>query len=103
MTKELEALNNIAITFDEMGMTPQTLTDSKNEIFMDWFKKDFDVIEKGLERLEQFDKYLTDLYEHRNSYKKKVYYDFEIDNAVIRASTIEELYNKFKEVLGNDI
>lgn len=51
---------------------------------------------------DEFNKYLTKLHRHRNHYKKIVLYDFEIDKAVIRASTIEEIYNKFKEVLGDE-
>lgn len=51
---------------------------------------------------DEFDKYITNLYNHRNDYEKKMLYEFEIDNAVIRASTIEEIYNKFKEVMRDE-
>lgn len=71
---------------DEFAIIQQALTTkSKKELAFD-----------------EFNEYITNLYKHRNNYEKKMLYEFEIDNAVIRASTIEELYNKFKEVMKDD-
>lgn len=59
MSKSLEALENIAITFDEMGFIATTLSPYRNKHFIEWFKNEYDIIKKDLERLEEIENLRT--------------------------------------------
>lgn len=53
---EIEALINISVTFDELGMMPTIPTvKDYDRHFVDIFKVEFDTILKGLKRLKQYD------------------------------------------------
>lgn len=51
-----EALENISIEFDEYGFVPTTTTPRKEEHFTEWWKKEYEIINKELEKKEKLEK-----------------------------------------------
>ena len=66
MKDSLEALENIAITFDEGGYEPTTLG-AKSGHFIEVFGDDFNTIKQELERLEKLEEEYQEL---KNKYEK---------------------------------
>lgn len=52
MSKSIEALENIVVTFDEMGFVPTTSNPNSNFSFSYWFGGEYNTIKQDLERLE---------------------------------------------------
>ena len=51
-----QALENISITFDELGFVPTTPTSNKAEHFKDWFPVELNIINQDLNILEKLKK-----------------------------------------------
>lgn len=89
MKKELKALDTIynIETFDEEELL-----------------KCYLLVRNKLKSIDKFEKYITELYNHRNDWEKnkKVIKKEDIRYNLIRSSIIETIYSIFMEVLNND-
>ena len=102
----IEALENIAITFDDGGYEPTTLG-AKSGHFIEVFGDDFNTIKQELERLKKLEEAIEIL-------KDKIELPLENDFDVVNKDDIhlyrlrtkclinEKEYEILKEVLGNE-
>ena len=92
MKDSLEALENIAITFDEGGYEPTTLG-AKSGHFIEVFGDDFNTIKQDLERLEKLEEENQDL-KNRLANEQLAF-----DKLFESNQKLSELYAKLKKTI----
>lgn len=64
--KILNALDNVSITFDELGFIPTTLNDKNYEHFNDWFNSEIEIIKSSaIEQCKQINQLKQELEEKK--------------------------------------
>lgn len=84
-----QALENISITFDELGFVPTTPTSITAEHFKDWFPVELNIINQDLNRLEELE-------------EERANYDWEKDTINALAQENQQL-KKVIEMLKNKL
>lgn len=105
-----QALENISITFDELGFVPTTLTSITAEHFKDWFPVELNIINQDLNQLEKIKKDLQYLQDNDVAIfmfpRGRIILGFDITNCPSEIETkkriLENAMNNMMEVFNGE-